>query len=71
LDKHFPDWVLDLLNQDKKEKLFLYSQWLKTEGIKKGLIKDSVVIESLMSFKRAGANAIVTYYADKVADFLK
>tara|TARA_B110000196_G_scaffold314164_1_gene321954 strand:- start:1151 stop:1909 length:759 start_codon:yes stop_codon:yes gene_type:complete len=42
-----------------------------SNSIKKGLIKDSVVIESLMSFKRAGANAIVTYYADKVADFLK
>jgi porphobilinogen synthase len=44
---------------------------LLSNSIKKGLIDDGAIIESLMSFKRAGANAIVTYYADKVADFLK
>jgi len=40
-------------------------------SIKKEFIDDGVIIESLMSFKRAGANAIVTYYADKIAQFLK
>jgi len=44
---------------------------LLSNAIKKGLINDGVIIESLMSFKRAGANAIVTYYADKIASFLK
>jgi len=44
---------------------------LLSNGIKKGLINDDVIIESLMSFKRAGASAIVTYYANKVAESLK
>ena len=44
---------------------------LLNNAVKKGLINDGVIIESLISFKRAGANAIVTYYADKIASFLK
>ena len=40
-------------------------------AIKKGLINKSAILESLISFKRAGANAIVTYYADKVSKFLR
>ena len=36
-------------------------------GINKKLIDENAIIESLMSFKRAGANAIVTYFADKIA----
>jgi len=39
-------------------------------GIKKGLIKEDAIIESLISFKRAGANGIVTYFADKIMKFL-
>ena len=30
-----------------------------------------LVLESLMSFKRAGANAIVSYYADRIDKILK
>ena len=37
-----------------------------TNSINKGLINKSVILESLISFKRAGANAIVSYYADKL-----
>ena len=44
---------------------------LLENSIKKGLIDEEAIIESLMSFKRAGTNAIVTYYADKVASFLR
>jgi len=44
---------------------------LLSNAIKKGVIDDGAIIESLMSFKRAGANAIVTYYADRVSGFLK
>ena len=40
-------------------------------SIKKGLIDDKAVLESLISFKRAGANAIVTYYADKLNKILR
>ena len=36
-------------------------------GIKQNLINDDAVIESLISFKRAGASAIVTYFALEVA----
>ena len=40
-------------------------------GIKNRIINDEAIFESLVSFKRAGANAIVTYFADVVADKLK
>jgi len=36
-------------------------------GINKGLIDENSIIEVLTSFKRAGASAIVTYFADKIA----
>ena len=35
------------------------------------VIKEEAIIESLISFKRAGANAIVTYFADDIADKLR
>jgi porphobilinogen synthase len=44
---------------------------LLSNGIKKGLIDKNSVLESLMSFKRAGANAIVSYYADRINDLIK
>ena len=44
---------------------------LLMNGIKTGIISENCIIESLTAFKRAGANAIVTYYADKVAKLLK
>ena len=44
---------------------------LLTHGINKGLVDKNVIIESLISFKRAGANAIVSYYADKLDKILK
>ena len=40
-------------------------------GIKKGLTDKNIIIESLVAFKRAGANAIVSYYADKLDKILK
>jgi len=40
-------------------------------SIKKGLVDKNCILESLISFKRAGANAIVTYYADKINDLIK
>ena len=36
-------------------------------GIKNKLIKDNAIIESLMCFKRAGASAIVSYFAIDIA----
>ena len=41
-----------------------------TNAIKKKLISDDAIYESLVAFKRAGANAIVTYYADRLDKIL-
>jgi len=40
-------------------------------AIKKKIVTNSTVYEVLVSFKRAGANAIVTYYADRLDKILK
>ena len=40
-------------------------------GIQKGLVNRNIVLESLISFKRAGANAIVSYYADRLDSILE
>ena len=40
-------------------------------GIKKKIIKKETIFESLMSFKRAGASAIITYFALEIAINLK
>ena len=42
-----------------------------SNGIKKGLIDKNSILESLFSFKRAGANAIVSYYADRIDRLIK
>ncbi len=39
-------------------------------GIQKKIINQSTIFESLISFKRAGASAIVTYFANEVASQL-
>ena len=44
---------------------------LLTNGINRGLINKKAILESLISFKRAGANAIVSYYADRLSLILK
>ena len=40
---------------------------LIVNGIQKNILSKKSVIESLIAFKRAGANAIVTYFADQIA----
>jgi len=44
---------------------------LLSNGIKKGLIDENSILESLMGFKRAGASAIVSYYADRINNLIK
>ena len=44
---------------------------LLSNAIKRELIDESVILESLIAFKRAGANAIVSYYADRLEKILK
>ena len=40
-------------------------------GIKNNLIKDEAIFESLIAFKRAGASAIITYFALEIARKIK
>ena len=35
------------------------------------LINEDAILETLIGFKRAGANAIITYYADRIQKILK
>jgi len=44
---------------------------LLTNGIKKGLIDKKAVLESLVAFKRSGANAIVSYFADRLDEIIE
>ena len=46
-----------------------YSMMIK--AIRSGVLDKSIIIESLMSIKRAGASAIVTYFALDVARKIK
>ena len=39
-------------------------------SINKGLVDKKVILESLIAFKRAGANAIISYYADRLDKIL-
>ena len=40
---------------------------LLKNGIKNKIINEDAILESLMSFKRAGASAIITYFALEIA----
>tara|TARA_B100002019_G_scaffold66500_1_gene57090 strand:- start:399 stop:1388 length:990 start_codon:yes stop_codon:yes gene_type:complete len=44
---------------------------LIAHAIKSKILKEDVIFESLMAFKRSGANAIVSYYADRLDKILK
>ena len=67
--------VISLVKEKFKIPVFAYQvsgeYSLINHAIKKGLISKSAILEILISFKRAGANAIVTYYADKISKLIK
>jgi len=44
---------------------------LITNGIKNNILGREAIYESLLSFKRAGANAIISYYADYIDKIIK
>ncbi len=44
---------------------------LITNAIKNKILSNDAIYETLLSFKRAGANAIVTYYADYIDKIIK
>ena len=66
--------VIKLVKDNFKIPVFAYQvsgeYSLIVNGVNKGLIDEKSIIESLTSFKRAGANAIVTYFADSIASKL-
>ena len=43
---------------------------LLSNGIKSGIIDTTAILESLIGFKRSGANAILSYYADRLDKIL-
>ena len=63
--------VIKIVRENFKIPVFAYQvsgeYSLIVNGINKGIIDKKGIIESLTSFKRAGASAIVTYFADKIA----
>ena len=67
--------IISLVKSNFKIPVFAYQvsgeYSLINNRIKKGIINNQAILESLISFKRAGASAIVSYYADKVAKDLK
>jgi porphobilinogen synthase len=67
--------VIKLVSDTFKIPVFAYQvsgeYSLIKNGIKKKIISENAIEESLMSFKRAGASAIVTYFADYIAQKLR
>ena len=67
--------LISLVKENFKIPVFAYQvsgeYALISNGIRKGLINKNAILESLISFKRAGANAIVTYFALEIAKKLK
>ena len=67
--------IIKLIKDSFKIPVFAYQvsgeYSLIMNGINNKIINDEAIFESLVSFKRAGASAIVTYFADRVANKLK
>jgi len=66
--------IIKLIKDNFKIPVFAYQvsgeYSLIKNGINKDILKEDSIIESLVSFKRAGACAIVTYFADEIASRL-
>ena len=67
--------IIKLVSDTFKIPVFAYQvsgeYSLIKNGIMKKIISENAIEESLMSFKRAGASAIVTYFADYIAQRLR
>ena len=67
--------IIKLIKDNFKIPVFAYQVSGEYSLIKKGIIdkilNEDAIIESLVSFKRAGASAIITYFADVVAKQLR
>jgi len=67
--------IIKLVKDNFKIPVFAYQvsgeYSLIKNGIDNQIISNKAIVESLISFKRAGANAIVTYFAEEIANKLK
>ena len=67
--------IIKLVKDNFKIPIFSYQvsgeYSLIKHGIKKGIINEEAILESLISLKRAGSNAIVSYFSLVVANQLK
>ena len=67
--------IIKLIKDSFKIPVFAYQvsgeYSLIKNGINNQIINEDAVYESLVSFKRAGASAIVTYFADQIANKLR
>ena len=67
--------IIRLVKDNFKIPIFSYQvsgeYSLIKNGIKKGIITEEAILESLISLKRAGSNAIVSYFSLDVANQLK
>jgi len=67
--------IIKLVKDNFKIPVFAYQvsgeYSLIKHGVDKNIINENAIYESLVSFKRAGARAIVTYFAKYIAKKLK
>ena len=67
--------IVKLIKDNFKIPVFVYQvsgeYSLIKNGINNKILNEEAIIESLISFKRAGASAVVTYFAEEVAQRLR
>ena len=67
--------IVKLIKDNFKIPVFVYQvsgeYSLIKNGINNKILNEDAIIESLISFKRAGASAVVTYFADEIAKKLR
>ena len=67
--------IIKLIKDNFKIPVFAYQvsgeYSLIMSGINNNILSKNAIYESLMSFKRAGASAIVTYFADQIGSKLR
>ena len=67
--------VIKLIKDNFKIPVFAYQvsgeYSLIMNGINNKILNEDAIYESLVSFKRAGANAIITYFANQIANKLR
>ena len=67
--------IIKLIKDNFKIPVFAYQvsgeYSLIMNGIKNKILNEDAIYESLISFKRAGSNAVITYFADQIVDKLR